>query len=304
MSSAVSSDMLAAFVKVADRASVSGAAAELGVGKSVVSKRVAQLEAVVGATLFARSTRRIALTPAGEAYADYARRALAEIGAGEERLRALRSELGGRIRLSATVSWGQRVLAKALPEFLRRHPAVEVELQLADRMVDVAYERVDLALRWSVATPPQGLSCEPVARVAWQLVAAPGYLQSTGTPATPAELAGHECLCYWREASDDHWALAAPGAPLARVRVHGRYHVDNPEAVTDAAVAGLGIALLPDYLCAAALDDGRLLQVLPGWTPQTKFGPVITAVATAERMRLPRNRALVGFLQAQWLHGR
>lgn len=129
---AVSSDMLAAFVKVVDCASVSRAALELGVGKSVVSKRVALLEQLVGATLFARSTRRIALTPAGEAYADFARRALAEMIAGEERLLALRSELTGRIRLSATVSWGQRVLAVKLPEFLRLHPAIEVELQLAE----------------------------------------------------------------------------------------------------------------------------------------------------------------------------
>ncbi|MBC7732822.1 MAG: LysR family transcriptional regulator [Bacteriovorax sp.] len=96
---------------------------ELGVGKSVVSKRVAQLEELIGATLFARGTRRIALTPAGEAYAEFARRALAEMAAGVDRLRALRSALTGRIRMSATVSCGQRVLAGKLPEFLRLHAA-------------------------------------------------------------------------------------------------------------------------------------------------------------------------------------
>ena len=294
---AVSSDMLAAFVKVADSASVSRAALELGVGKSVVSKRVAQLEQLIGATLFARSTRRIALTPAGEAYADFARRALAEIGAGEERLRALRSELTGCIRLSATVSWGQRVLAGKLPEFLRLHPAIEIELQLADRMVDVAYERVDIALRWST-TPPQGLVCEPVAVVGWSVVATPGYLAEAGTPLVPAELARHSCLCYWREASDDLWALAHAGQ-MARVRVRGRYHVDNPEAVAEAAIAGLGVALLPDYLCQDGLADGRLVRVLPGWVPQTKFGSLISAVSTAERMRLSRNQVLLGFLRQQ-----
>lgn len=295
---AVSSDMLAAFVKVADRASVSGAAAELGVGKSVVSKRVAQLEQLIGATLFARSTRRIALTPAGEAYAEFARRALAEIGAGEERLRALRSELTGRIRLSATVSWGQRVLAVTLPEFLRLHPAIEVELQLADRLVDVAYERIDLALRWSTA-PPQGLVSEPVAVVGWVMVATPGYLASAGTPQQPADLARHSGLCYWREASDDLWSLVCAGE-LVQVRMHSRYHVDNPEVVAEAALAGLGIALLPDYLCHEALADGRLVRVLPAWTPQTKFGSLISAVATSERMRLLRNQVLLAFLRQQW----
>ena len=289
--------MLAAFVKVVDSASVSLAALELGVGKSVVSKRVAQLEQRVGATLFARSTRRIALTPAGEAYAEFARRALAEIGAGEERLLALRSELTGRIRLSATVSWGQRVLAVKLPEFLRLHPAIEVELQLADRLADVAYERIDIALRWSAA-PPQGLMSEPVAVVGWALVAAPAYLASAGTPLSPADLAGHNCLCYWREASDDLWVLACAGE-LARVRVHSRYHVDNPEAVTEAALAGLGIAMLPDYLCQDGLADGRLVRLLAGWTPQSKFGSLISAVSTAERMRLQRNQMLLGFLRQQ-----
>ena len=289
--------MLAAFVKVADRASVSRAALDLGVGKSVVSKRVAQLEELIGATLFSRSTRRIALTPAGEAYVDFARRALAEMGAGEERLRALRSELTGLIRVSATVSWGQRVLAVKLPEFLRLHPAIEVELQLVDRMVDVAYERIDIALRWST-TPPPGLVCEPVALVGWSVVAAPGYLADAGAPLTPADLANHSCLCYWREASDDLWALAQAGQ-VARVRVHGRYHVDNPEAVAEAAIAGLGIAMLPDYLCLDQLADGRLVRVLPGWAPQTKFGSVISAVSTAERMRLSRNQVLLSFLRQQ-----
>ncbi len=295
---AVSFDMLAAFIKVADSASVSRAALDMGVGKSVVSKRVAQLEQLVGATLFARSTRRIALTPAGEAYAEFARRALAEMGAGEERLRALRSELTGRIRLSATVSWGQRVLAGTLPEFVRRHPAIELQLQLADHMVDVAYERIDIALRWS-ATPPQGLVSVPVAVVGWAMVAAPAYLAEAGTPQVPSELASHSCLCYWREASDDLWVLANAGH-LARVRVRGRYHVDNPEAVAEAALAGLGIALLPDYLCQAGLADNRLVRVLPGWAPQTRFGTLISAVATAERMRLQRNQVLLAFLQQQF----
>lgn len=293
----VSSDMLAAFLKVADAASVSRAAVELGVGKSLVSKRVAQLEERIGATLFSRSTRKVALTPAGEAYAEFARRALAELSSGDERLRALRSELTGRIRLTATVAWGQRVLARVLPEFLRLHPAIEIDLQLADRLLDVAFERIDIALRWS-ATPPQGLSAAPVAVVGWALVAAPAYLATAGTPLAPADLAEHSCLCYWREASDDQWLLAAAGR-VEPVRVRSRYHVDNPEAVTEAAVAGLGIAMLPDFLCEDSLADGRLLRVLPGWAPQTKFGTLISAVATPERMRLPRNQVLLAFLRQQ-----
>ena len=144
--------------------------------------------------------------------------------------------------------------------------------------------------------------CEPVAVVGWSVVAAPGYLANAGTPLAPADLAGHSCMCYWREASDDLWALAQAGQ-MARVRVHGRYHVDNPEAVAEAATAGLGIAMLPDYLCQDGLTDGRLVRVLPGWAPQTKFGSLISAVSTAERMRLSRNQVLLSFLRQQLAAG-
>ena len=184
-----------------------------------------------------------------------------------------------------------------LPEFLRLHPAIKIELQLADRMVDVAYERIDIALRWS-ATPPQGLVSEPVAMVGWALVAAPAYLSNAGVPQSPADLDRDSCLCDWREASDDIWILACVGE-MARVRVLSRYRVDNPEAVSEAAIAGLGIAMLPDHLCHDGLADGRLVRVLPGWTPQSKFGSLISAVSTAERMRLQRNQMLLSLLRQQ-----
>lgn len=292
----VSTDMLGAFVQVAERLSVSQAAADLGVGKSVVSKRVAQLEAAVGATLFSRSTRRVALTSAGEAYLDFARRALAEVAAAAERLHELRERLAGTIRLTAPVSWGQRVLATRLPEFLRRHPGVEIELLLGDRLLDMARERIDLALRWTGAPAAAGLHEEAVARIDWHLAAAPGYLAEAGRPRRPEQLAEHACLSYWRERADDLWVLARGGL-RREVRVRGRYHVDNPEVVAEATLGGLGIGMLPGYLCAAALADGRLERVLPGWQPQTKFGTRINAVAAPERLRLARNQALLGFLR-------
>lgn len=296
---AVSADMLAAFLKVADLAGVSRAAEDLGVGKSVVSKRVAQLEAQLGATLFSRSTRRVALTPAGEAYVEFARRALQEIVGGDERVRALRSDLTGLIRVTSTVSWGQRVLAKRLPEFVRLHPGIELELHLDDRRADLAFERLDMALRWSTTQTPNLVSM-PVARVGWILAASPAYLATAHSPLAPADLADHACLCYWREASDDLWTLDSASESV-QVRVRGRYHVDNPEAVVDAAIAGLGVAMLPDYLCADALADGRLARVLPTWAPQTRYGTEITVVATPERMRLSRIQALVGFLRQQFV---
>jgi DNA-binding transcriptional LysR family regulator len=104
---------------------------------------------------------------------------------------------------------------------------------------------------------------------------------------------------YWRESSDDAWTLGARGQ-RRQVRVSGRYHANHPEVVADAALAGLGIAMLPGYLCAEALADGRLVRVLPAWTPITRFGDRILAVTTPERVRIARNKALIEFLRQQF----
>ncbi len=302
--SAITSDMLTAFLKVADLGSVSRAADVLGVTKSQVSKRIALLEHTIGATLFSRSTRRVVLTPAGDAYREFAQRAVDEMSAGVERLRSMRSELVGSIRLTAPVSWGQHVLSRRLPDFLRLHPGIDVELQLTDRRLDLARERIDIALRWSTTQTPE-LLWKPVASVGWVLAAAPAYLKTAGMPTSPVELAHHTCLGYWRESSDDAWLLVAlrrlpePYEERAEITIKSRYHVDNPEAVLNAALAGIGIALLPDYVCARELETGQLQRVLPDWTPHTKFGTQIMAIATPERMNLSRNRALLEFLVAQ-----
>jgi DNA-binding transcriptional LysR family regulator len=294
----ITTDMLGAFVKVAETLSVSAAATELGVGKGLVSKRIAQLETQVGATLFSRSTRRVSLTPAGEAYLEGARRALSEMAAAQERVRDLRAQLTGGIRMTAPVSWGQRVLAVRLPEFLQAFPGIGIELQLVDRVMDIGRERIDVALRWSKTPPSPGLASAPVAEVGWLLAAAPAFLETAGWPRQPEDLAAHPGLCYWRDGADDQWRLErADGAELRQVRVSGRYHVDNPEAVAEAAIAGLGVAMLPDYLCTAALRDGRLQRVLPDWTPITKFGSRITAVGAPERIGLARVQALLRFLR-------
>ena len=301
-STTVSFNMLQVFLKVAERLSVSAAADDLGVSKSQVSKRVAQLEEQLGATLFSRSTRKVALTPAGETYLEFARRAVAEVLAGEERLLAMRSELSGTIRLTAPVSWGQRVLAKRLPEFLRLHPAIEIEVEFSDQLVDLARHRIDIALRWS-ATTQQEMHCIALSQIGWLLAASPSYLTEAGVPRHPEDLTGHACFSYWREQADDTWTLSIFDAGKERatrkeVKVKGRYHVNNPEAVADAAIQGLGIAMLPDYLCDEALKNGQLVQVLAEWNPQTRFGSHITAVVAPERMLLSRNRVLLDFLKS------
>ena len=293
----VSSDLLLTFVKVAQHLSVSAAADDLGISKSVVSKRVAQLEHAVQATLFARSTRRIVPTPAGETYLGFARQALRSLSDADESLRDLRQALSGQIRITAPESWGQKVLGGLMPEFLARHPGIEVELLLEDRLMDIAYERIDIALRMNSATSP-GLVVTPVARLDSVICAAPHYLASTGTLMVPMDLTQHPCMSYWRESADDAWLLVR-GEESQAVRVRGRYHANNAEAVASAAMAGLGVALLPQYCCEEDLAAGRLVRLLADWTPVTKFGMHINAVATPDRMRLTRNRALLDYLRGK-----
>ena len=304
----ISTDMLEAFLMVAECRSVSQAAVSLDVAKSLISKRIAQLEERLETTLFSRSTRKIALTPAGETYVDYAKRALAEVSDGMERVRSLRTELSGNLRLTAPVSWGQQVLAKHLPEFLKLHPHLEIDLMLTDRMMDMATERIDVALRWSSHSQHERHGT-PLTEIKWFLTASPAYIAQHGLPAEPAQLNGHACVYYRRDNTDDHWTLqhnqaANPSEPRhIEVKVSGRYRVDNPEAVLEAALAGMGIALLPDYLCVPATEQGSLVKVLTPWTPKTKFGTHIAALCPPERKKISRNQALIDFLQRSLSQG-
>lgn len=291
-----------AFLKVAECRSVSQAADSLDVAKSLISKRIAQLEERLETTLFSRSTRKVALTPAGETYVDYAKRALAEVSDGMERVRSMRTELSGTLRLTAPVSWGQRVLAKHLPEFLKMHPSLEIDLMLNDRMMDMATERIDVALRWSSHSNHERHGT-PLTEIKWFLTASPAYIAQYGLPAEPVELNDHACLYYRRDNTDDHWTLqhklaAKQSAPHnVEVNVGGRYRVDNPEAVLESATAGMGIALLPDYLCVQAIEKGSLVKVLTSWTPLTKFGTHIVALCPPDRKKISRNQALIDYLQ-------
>ena len=294
---AISTDMLAAFVRAAEHLSVSAAAREMDLAKSVVSKRLAQLEAALGATLLTRSTRRVALTPAGAVYLEFARQALDAVRRAGEELRTLRTDLSGLIRVTAPVSWGHRVVGRLLPSFLAQHPGLEIELVLEDRLLDLAHERIDIALRMS-ATPSPDLVTVPLTRLDWVICAAPAYLATAIPPEEPEALAGHPCLNYWRVSRHDRWELASAGRVVA-VQVRSRYRANHPEAVADAALAGLGIALLPLIFVEREIADGRLVRLLPDWSPRTEFGDVIAAAMLPDRVRFAKNQALLRFLRAR-----
>lgn len=292
-------DMLSTFILVAERASFSAAALESNIAKGVVSKRITQLEAQLGHPLFRRTTRSVHLTPAGEIFLDTARRIMLDLEAGTEALSSLRSEPSGAIRVTAPVSWGTEVLAKLMSAFLQEFPKIEVELILSDHMVDLAYDRIDIALRMTTTPSPAHVAI-PLAQLERLLCASQPYIKEFGLPAAPADLQQHACLGYWSDASQQAWILARKNDKKnsrQTVPVRSRYRVNNPHAVMDAVMAGMGIGLLPQYVCAAQLQSGALVRVLPQWRPETPFGTHIFAIGLPERIRLARCQAMLNFLK-------
>jgi DNA-binding transcriptional LysR family regulator len=175
-------------------------------------------------------------------------------------------------------------------------------------MMDMATERIDVALRWSSHSQHERHGT-PLTEIKWFLTATPAYIAQHGLPSEPAQLNDHACVYYRRDSTDDYWTLqhnqaANPSEPRhMEVKVSGRYRVDNPEAVLEAALAGMGIALLPDYLCVPAIEQGSLVKVLTPWTPKTKFGTHIAALCPPERKKISRNQALIDFLQRSLSQG-
>lgn len=188
-------------------------------------------------------------------------------------------------------------MGRLLPEFLALHPALEIELLLEDRLMDLAAEGIDLALRMSARRTPD-LVMIPLMRLDLVMCAAPSYLAGAGAPRTPEDLTGHSCLSYWRNIRHDRWVLLGEDRRVT-LRVASRYRVNHPEAVANAAEAGLGIALLPLVFITRELADGRLVQVLQAWSVETEFGKTVSAVALPDRLRLGRNQALLQFLKAR-----
>ena len=283
---------MAVFARVVEMESFSGAARALGLSKSAVSKRVGRLEDRMGLRLLNRTTRRLSLTEAGAAFYQGCRRVVAEAEAAERAVSRLASAPRGRLKVNAPMSFGVRHLAPALPDFMARYPELNVDLTLNDRVVDLVEEGFDLAIRIA-RLAESSLIARRLAPNRLVLCAAPTYLTAHGAPRSIEDLKGHECLLYSYQAAGDVWRLCGPGGER-RLAVTGRLRINNGDALLAAALGGLGVALLPCFICGQDLRAGRLIQVLPAWS-----GPADTAIAAvypASRNLSPKVRVFVDFL--------
>ncbi|GAB3046313.1 LysR family transcriptional regulator [Stenotrophomonas tumulicola] len=251
---------LQTFVEVADAGGISPAAIRLGVSKSIVSRRLARLEAELGVQLLARSTRGAGLTEAGVMFRDHAARACAEIEVAKETMLP-EGELRGRFRVAAPLSFGPVHFAPVLAEMARQHPRLHIQTCYSDRFVDLIAEGFDCAIRVG-NLQDSNLLARRVGPIHGNLFASPDYLKAHGTPETPEELLSHEALMQGTES----WHFM-DGNRTITIRPQGRFKADNGVALVAAAVAGLGIARVPDGLTHEHVASGALVPVMPHHPP-------------------------------------
>jgi DNA-binding transcriptional LysR family regulator len=252
-------DALRAFVQVASLGGFGRAAVQLGLSKSIVSRRVAALEAELGVRLLNRTTRGVSLTEAGARLQRGAARILAELDEALGAVAGRDEAITGTLRIAAPLSFGIMHLAGWLAEFALAQPLLQLDIAYSDRFVDIIREGFDAALRIG-ELPSSSLVQRRLAVMRSVVVASPLYLARRGTPRTPSDLTQHEALIYSGSARGDIWRFKA-GRGTKSVRVEGRFRADNGEALREAAIAGLGIAALPSWLVAPAVA-ARLLTPL------------------------------------------
>ena len=271
---------LQALIAVARLGSFTKAAQRLGLSKAAVSQRVADLERHLDQQLMQRTTRSVRLNEAGLRLVEQAEPGLALLSRSLSEARDAAGAPRGLLRVTAPVALGRQHVAPALPAFFERYPALRIELDLSDRLVPLAQEGFDLAIRHTSAPPETHVAFKLCPSRAL-LTASPSYLARAGRPEHPAELAQHHCLPYLRP-GPAQWFFERGAGEQARERlrvpVQGPLRAGNSEVLREAALSGMGIALLPDFSARDAVRDGRLVELLPEWRAVGFFGDAIYAI--------------------------
>ena len=282
----------AMFAAVVEHRSFTDAAKALSVSKATVSKAVTRLEQHLDTSLFSRTSRRLALTESGKRLADHAARILAEGQAAEEAARRETTELSGTVKLGAPMTFGLLRVAPLIAEFTKLHPGVDVDLHLSDARIDLIEMGLDATIRIA-DMPDSSLRARRLADMNVHVVASPAYLDKRGRPTHPADLSGHDCLCYSNVPTPDVWRFVGPGEQNVAVQVRARITVNSGEAMLPALVTGVGIARLPDFIVGDAIAAGDLEEILIDWRPPPLGLHLVTPPS---RLRSGRVEALLDFI--------
>jgi len=284
---------MAVFAKVAETKSFSAAAKRLGISKSAVSKQITRLERALNARLIHRTTRRLSLTEVGSVFYEHCARMLAEAEAAEAVVSRLRAAPRGVLKLTTPAAYGHLQIAPAVPELLARYPEMAVQIAMNDRPVDLAEEGFDVAIRLTY-DPPPNVVARKLTTVSWIACGAPAYLAQHGAPHSPQDLRNRNCLFYSYLESSMEWRFRSPQGET-NVTVAGNFTANNSEAIREAAVAGLGIALLPSFIVAADLRENRLQVVLGDYGVEGAVANDVYALYLPTRYVSPKVRAFVDF---------
>jgi len=279
------------FAQVAEAGSFSGAARRMGLSRSAVSKAVASLEKTLGSRLLNRTTRHLSMTEVGAAYAEHCQRIHQEVLLARQVVDSLHTTPRGTLRVAASVAFGTLHIAPALSDFLNLYPEIDIDMTIIDRPVDLAEEGYDVVIR-VCETPPENMIARRISPAASRLCATPGYFARHGTPQRPEDLASHNCLDYIHSGDKGTWRFTGPKGEIT-VPVSGRLRINDDDALSQAVLGGLGLALLPTFLIGKDLQAGRLRTVLSEYIPIKRH---VYAIYLPTRHLALKVRAFVDFL--------
>lgn len=282
------------FAEVVERGGFAAAGRSLGIPKSKLSRRVAELEARLGVRLLQRTTRKLSLTEAGEIFLRHSVAMREEADAASEAVAQVQSEPRGTIRVACPVTVAQTTIGPLIPLFLEKHPQVRIEMEVSNRVVDLVQDGIDVALRVRPSLDDSGsLVVKNLGLTQGLLVASPALLQARGKPDAVEDLGRFPTLAMSAVGGRSSWTLIGPDKREHEVPHRPVYTADDLLTLKYAALKGVGMCILPDYMCRRELRLGELQQVLPGWAPRPG---VVHAVFPSRRGLLPAVRRFLDFL--------
>ena len=266
---------------LANQGSYTAAAERLQVSKAAMSQRIAELERIAGVSLVQRTTRSVRLTEAGQRLVEETQASFEHIAQSFDQVRDMAETPRGRVKITAPVAFARQQLVPQLPQFFKDYPEVRIELDMSDRLRSLGKEGFDLAIRHA-DSPPETHVAWPLCKTETLLVASPAYLRRAAELNEPADLQVHNCLHYPRANESPAWTFEARSGKsrdaLVTVQVSGGFAANNSEALRDAALSGLGLALLPDFTAQPYIVSGKLVGVLPKWRSVRAFAETLYVI--------------------------
>lgn len=288
---------LQAFVEVAESRGFSEAARRMGVATSSVTRLIDALEQSLGTALLTRTTRQVTLTDAGTAYLEQVLRVIAELEEADDSVADAGGEPVGPLRVSMPVTYGRLCLGPHIASFLKTYPRVSLDLVLSDNYLDLASERIDVAVRIGVRSQEPSLVVRTLAEHHRFVVASPEYLERAGLPLKPQDLAVHACLRFSYQPRRQRWSFLRHGE-TEQVEIGGRFLVNSSDMLREAVLGGVGIALLPQWLVGNDVRAGKLQRLFEDWQVNPQQETVFVYAAYLPNRRHSRKvQALLEFLE-------